>query len=162
LNPKSDVQTGLALCAEHSLRPSYAIYEPGFVRLGAAMASRMPGLKSPTYRLMLSEGMTFGMPPREYSLLAYRSLLDEYAPSAPWMVAGYMVDPTPLISALVAAGGHLRVGLEDAPFGSERSNPQWVAHAARAIAAAGGDLATADEVRAALAACDVERPDSQA
>jgi uncharacterized protein (DUF849 family) len=147
VNSIAEVRAGLALSARLALRPTYAIYEPGFLRLGAALAALLPELQSPLYRLMLSEGMTFGLPPREYALQAYRSLLEEYAPGAAWMVAGYMVDLTPLIPTIVAAGGHLRVGLEDAPLGSERSNAQWVAHAAAAIASAGGELATAAELR---------------
>lgn len=50
----------------------------------------------------------------------------------------------------VRRGGHLRVGLEDAPLGSERSNLEWVRAGRRAIELAGGELASADEVRAAL------------
>lgn len=154
LNPKSDVRAGLAQCVRHDLRPSYAIYEPGFLRLGAALAACTAGLRSPLYRFMFSDGMTFGMPPREYALSAYRSLMDEFAPGAAWMVAGYMVDPTPLIPSIVAAGGHLRVGLEDAPLGSEHSNVQWVTSAARAVVRQGSDLAPAKEIRAALEARD--------
>jgi uncharacterized protein (DUF849 family) len=66
------------------------------------------------------------------------------------MVAGLAVDVLPLAGETVARGGHLRVGLEDAPFGSERGNLEWTRAAARAIAAAGGTLATANEIRAAL------------
>jgi 3-keto-5-aminohexanoate cleavage enzyme len=152
LNPESDIRTGLALCAKHDLYPTYAIYEPGFLRLGAAMAARTPHLRTPIYRLMFSDGMTFGMPPRDYALSTYRSLLAEYAPGAPWMIAGYSVDLTSLIPEVVANNGHVRVGLEDAPLGSERSNRQWVSHAADAIRKAGGELATAADIRQALAA----------
>jgi uncharacterized protein (DUF849 family) len=122
------------------------------MRLGAALAAQTAGLRTPLYRIMLSEGMTFGLPPRAYALTMYRALLDEFAPGAPRMLAGYLLDPLPLIPAVVAAGGHVRVGLEDAPFGSERSNAQWVQAAATAITNSGGGLATASEVRAALAA----------
>jgi uncharacterized protein (DUF849 family) len=149
VNSIAELRAELALCAQRKLRPTYAIYEPGFLRLGAALAAETPGLKPPLYRLMFSDGMTFGMPPREYALRAYLSLLEDFAPGADWMVAGYMVDPMPLIPALVASRGHVRVGLEDAPLRSERSNAQWVAHAVAAIASAGGELATATELRAA-------------
>lgn len=151
LNTESDIRTGLELCAKHDLYPTFAIYEPGFLRLGAAMVAQARGLRSPVYRLMFSDGMLFGFPPRAYSLAAYRALLEELAPGAPWMVAGYSVDLTELIPEVVAAGGHVRVGLEDAPLGSDRSNRQWVTHAATKIQKAGGELATADEVRRELA-----------
>jgi 3-keto-5-aminohexanoate cleavage enzyme len=152
LNPENDIRGGLELCAKHDLYPSFAIYEPGFLRLGAAMAALTRQLRTPIYRFMFSEGMAFGFPPRDYALTAYRSLLATYAPNAPWMAAGYSVDLTELIPAIVAHGGHIRVGLEDAPLGSDRSNRQWVTHAATMIQKAGDEPATPEDVRRALAA----------
>jgi 3-keto-5-aminohexanoate cleavage enzyme len=151
VNTSADIRTGLALCAKHALHPSYAIYEPGFLRLGAALAARTPNLRAPIYRLMLTEGLTFGLPPKEYALVTYRELLHEFAPGAPWMLAGYLIDPTPLIPSVIATGGHLRVGLEDAPLHSDRSNVQWVEHAIQAITNAGGEPASAADVRSVLA-----------
>ena len=40
------------------------------------------------------------------------------------MVVGLAVDVLPLIPTVVALGGGLRVGLEDAPFGTLRSCPK--------------------------------------
>jgi uncharacterized protein (DUF849 family) len=74
-------------------------------------------------------------------------LLAEEAPGAHWMVAGRGSDITPLIEAAVQAGGHARVGLEDAPLASPLGNLQLVENAAESIAKAGGTLATPDEVR---------------
>ena len=54
------------------------------------------------------------------------ALLEDVAPGAPWMVAGLMVDIHPLIEPAVARGGHVRVGLEDAPRLTERGNLWWV------------------------------------
>lgn len=152
LNPESDIRRGLELCVKHDLYPSFAIYEPGFLRLGAAMAGLTRQLRTPIYRLMFSEGMAFGFPPRAYALSAYRVLLETCAPNSPWMVAGFLVDLTDLLPEVVASGGHIRVGLEDAPLGSDRTNRQWVSHAANAIQKAGGEPATADDVRRSLAA----------
>jgi uncharacterized protein (DUF849 family) len=66
------------------------------------------------------------------------------------MVAGLDVDILPLAGAAAARGGHVRVGLEDAPLGSTRSNLEWVKAARDAIDAAGSSLASAAEVRRAL------------
>ncbi len=152
LNPESDVRYGLELAAQHGFHPSYAIYEPGFVRLGAALAKRYPALKPPVYRLMFSDGIAFGFPPRRYALDAYLALMAEAAPGAQWMIAGLMTDLAPIIDATVVNGGHVRAGLEDAPLGTDRSNAQLVEEAAERIARAGGHLANAAEIRAALAA----------
>ena len=54
------------------------------------------------------------------------------------MVAGLGVDIRPLIQAAVEAGGHVRVGLEDAPLGTGITNVEWVREAASLIRAAGG------------------------
>ena len=152
LNPPDHVAEGLRLAVRHRLHPSYAIYEPGFLRLGAAMAAAAHGLPAPIYRLMFSDEFAWGLPPAPAFLDAYLALLAREAPAdAPWMVAGLGVDITPLIEPAVVAGGHVRVGLEDAPWGSERTNRAWVEAAARAVAAAGGAVASATSVRAALA-----------
>lgn len=151
MNPESDVRHGLALAARHGFHPSYAIYEPGFLRAGAALAARYAGLKTPIYRFMFSDGFAFGFPPRAYALDAYLALLDEHAKGAPWMIAGLMADMTPLIAETVARGGHVRTGLEDVALGSKRGNVELVREAAGAITRAGGTLAAAADVRAALA-----------
>jgi 3-keto-5-aminohexanoate cleavage enzyme len=151
LNPEGHVRYGLELAARYRFHPSYAIYEPGFLRLGAALAHVHAGAPAPIYRFMFSDGFAFGFPPEEYALDAYLRLLHVQAPGAPWMVAGLAVDIRPLIPAAVAAGGHVRVGLEDAPLGTEIINVRWVEQAAAAIENGGGQIATATEVRRTLA-----------
>ena len=42
------------------------------------------------------------------------------------MVSGLGVDIRPLIPAIVSRGGHVRVGVKDAPFGTPTPNPEWV------------------------------------
>ncbi len=150
LNPEDHIRHGLALAARHRFHPGFAIYEPGFLRLGAALARAVPNVPQPVYRFMFSTAFTFGFPPRPWALDAYRSLLAELAPGAPWMIAGLGVDILPLAPIAVAAGGHVRVGLEDAPFPERRANVQLVAAAREAIRAAGGSLAAARDIRAAL------------
>ena len=148
-NPLPDIRDGMALAKEHGLHPSYAIYEPGFTRLGAALAAMMQ-TPLPIYRLMFSDEFAWGYPARPAFLDAHLALLAEAAPSAPWMVAGLGVDIRPLVSAAAERGGHVRVGLEDAPWGTELDNVRWVEEAMRLVRQAGGEPATAAEVRAAL------------
>jgi len=151
-NGGADIREGLRLSQAHRLHPGYAVYEPGFTRLGHALARQFPGLPTPIYRFMFSDEFAWGFPPRADYLDAHLALLRQLAPEAPWMVAGLGVDIRPLIAPAVARGGHVRVGLEDAPRGSRLGNRQWVEEAARAIRAAGAVPATAGDVRAALAA----------
>ena len=83
LNPESHVRHGLELAGRHGLVPSYAIYEPGFLRLGAALRRRCPGGPGPVYRLMFTDDLTFGYPPLPFALQSYRELLAREAPGAP-------------------------------------------------------------------------------
>src|SRR5438445_342057 len=104
INPEEHVRHGLALAARYGFRPAYAIYEPGFVRLGAALARAVNGAPQPAYRFMFSEGFSFGFPPAEYALDAYLRLLASEAPGAPWMVGGLAVDVLKLAPAARTAG----------------------------------------------------------
>ncbi|HWB43822.1 MAG TPA: 3-keto-5-aminohexanoate cleavage protein [Hyphomicrobiaceae bacterium] len=150
LNPESHVRHALAFAARYGFHPAYAIYEPGFTRAGAALARAM-GTKAPIYRLMFSETFAYGFPPKPYALAAHCALLEEEAAGAPWMIAGLGVDIRPLIAETVRRGGHVRVGLEDAPFGTTGTNVQLVEEAIRLIRAAGAEPATVAEMRAGLA-----------
>lgn len=136
-NPEADVRYGLALAKQYGFHPSYAIYEPGFARLGAALAARYPGVPKPLYRFMFSDGFAFGYPPRDYALDSYLGLMSELDADAPWMVGGLQVNILPLIGPAIERGGHVRVGLEDAPFGSEWSNAHWTEAAVEEIARTG-------------------------
>lgn len=149
-NPVSDIREGLRLCREYRLHPGFAIYEPGFTRLGAALAAASPGLPTPIYRFMFSDEFAWGFPPNPVHLGAHLRLLEECHSGAPWMVAGLGVDIRPVIAAAIDRGGHVRVGLEDAPWRTEIGNRAWVEHAAAHIRAAGADPATPAQVRATL------------
>jgi uncharacterized protein (DUF849 family) len=67
------------------------------------------------------------------------------------MVAGLGVDIFPIAEVAMELGGHLRVGQEDTPFGWEISNVAQTGRMAAIVARAGGQLATAQDIRAALA-----------
>jgi 3-keto-5-aminohexanoate cleavage enzyme len=152
-NSPGFVEYAMGLAEQHQFHPAYACYEPGFVRHGAMLHRRHPRTPAPIYRFMLSSAFTFSFPPEVWALEAYVKLLEQVSPGAPWMVAGLGVDIMPLIPAVVAMGGHVRVGLEDAPLNSQRANLEMVEAAVAAIQKAGGEPATAADVRATLAAC---------
>jgi len=149
LNPESHVRHALAFAARYGFHPAYAIYEPGFTRAGAALA-RAAGAKTPIYRLMFSETFAYGFPPKPYGLAAHVALLEDEAPRAPWMIAGLGVDIRPLIPETLRRGGHVRVGLEDAPFGCAMSNRALVKEAVQLIRANGAEPATVGEMRVSL------------
>jgi uncharacterized protein (DUF849 family) len=96
---------------------------------------------------MFSTAFTFGLPPTGWALDTYLRLLDAVDPGSPWMIAGLGVELDQLRDAAVARGGHLRVGLEDAPPRLQHEQRELVARAARAVQAAGRELAAAAEIR---------------
>jgi uncharacterized protein (DUF849 family) len=63
------------------------------------------------------------------------------------MIAGLCVDVCPLIGEAALRGGHVRVGLEDAPLGTPMSNVAWVEKAVRIIRSHGVEPATIVDVR---------------
>ncbi|MEN5084451.1 3-keto-5-aminohexanoate cleavage protein [Bosea sp. TWI1241] len=150
-NPGEHIREGMAVAQAYRIHPSYAIYEPGFTRLGAALAAAYPGLPTPIYRLMFSDDFAWGFPPRIWALEAHLKLLEEAAPGAPAMIAGLGVDVSGLIGAAVARGVHLRTGLEDVPFGCTSSNAALVAAMVGELERQGGRPASVAEVRAELA-----------
>jgi uncharacterized protein (DUF849 family) len=101
---------------------------------------------------MFSETFAVGFPPKPYGLSAYLSLLEEISSQPLWMIAGFSADVRPLIGATVVRGGHVRVGLEDAPLGSKTTNLAWVEDAVRLVRQRGGDIATSADVRQELRA----------
>src|SRR5262249_11662265 len=150
INSEAEVRHALAFAVRHNLHPDFAVYEPGFARAGAAL-TRAAGVKTPIYRLMFCEGLAVGFPPRSYALDAYLALLDEEARGAPWMIAAVNADLRPLFAETIARGGHVRVGLEDAPLGTTTTNLAMVEEAARLVRQHGAEPATPAQMRQALA-----------
>lgn len=156
VNSAATIRAGLALAARYGFRPAYACYEPGFVRLGAALHAQLTPATTrsaapaptPIYRLMFSDQFAFGFAPTDAALAAYAELLATAAPGAPVMVSGLGVDIVPLIPVAVARGFHVRVGLEDAPLGTTHTNEWLTEHAVDVIERAGGRLGNIADARA--------------
>lgn len=149
-NSPQEIEEGLAYCARYGIHPGFAIYEPGFTRAGAALTRRSAAVPEPIYRFMFSDGLTFGFRPSVRAVEAHLETLESEAPGAPWMVAGLDVDISPLVGDVVRLGGGVRTGLEDAPFGTEVTNPQLAERLVKLVTGAGGDPATPVDVRADL------------
>ncbi len=133
-NPDAHIQHGLKLAERDNWRPAYAIYEPGFFRLGAAFAQTVRLAEPPVYRLMFSDNLLFGCKQTIHALEFYAQVIaDELGNDADWMISGLDAHIQHLIAPALAMGAHIRVGLEDAPFGTLDTNVQLVEGAVNLI-----------------------------
>lgn len=151
-NSPQEIAEGLDYCAQYGIHPGYAIYEPGFTRTGAAMAMRRPGVPEPIYRFMFSDGLTFGFRPGPAGVDAHLAALESEAPGAPWMVAGLDFDVLSVAAHAISRGGGVRTGLEDARFGSPRSNVELVEQLMEMVLEVGATPAMPADIRADLRA----------
>jgi uncharacterized protein (DUF849 family) len=145
-----EIAEGLEFCTTHAVHPGYAIYEPGFTRAGAALARHRPAMPEPVYRFMFSERLAFGYRPSAEAIDAHLLALRQEAPGSVWMVAGLDFDVLPHVAEVVARGGGVRTGLEDAPFGTTRTNEELTIALVEAVRETGAEIATAEDVRAEL------------
>ena len=151
INSEAEIRYGLELASRYDFVPSFAIYEPGFLRLGAMLFRNAKGCPRPIYRFMFSDKLSFGFPPEEIYLLTYIDLLKQTNPETVWMIAGLQVNLRRIISACLEEGGHIRTGLEDSYFYSEIGNLDLVRQTAKLILNENYEIGTAAQLRQQLA-----------
>ncbi|MCU1366314.1 MAG: hypothetical protein JWN39_1953 [Ilumatobacteraceae bacterium] len=154
-NSFDTIAHAFALCREHQLGPSLAIYEPGFLRttLSFQRAGLLP--QGSMVKLYFSTeqgymGAPFGLPPTVKALDAYLEMLgDEPLPWAVSVVGGD-VCATEVARVALERGGHLHLGLEF--YGGDRTptNVELVTEAVALCASVGRPVATPDETAAIL------------
>jgi len=160
-NSYGDIRHQAAVCEEHLLGPSMAIFEPGWLRTALLWwrAGRLPqGAMVKLYfggdaGYVTSDGQqrggaTFGLPPTERALDAYCELLDGC--TLPWSVAviGGDLFATPVARLALERGAHLHVGLEDHAGDEQPSNEELVRRAVVLCEEIGRSVATsADAVQ---------------
>ena len=151
INSEAEIRYGLELASRYNFVPSFAIYEPGFLRLGAMLLRNAKGCPRPIYRFMFSDKLSFGFPAEEIYLLAYIDLLKQTNPEAVWMIAGLQVNLRRIISTCLEGGGHIRTGLEDSYFYSEIGNLDLVRQTAKLILNENYEIGTTAQLRQQLA-----------
>ncbi len=140
----------LDIHAQHQLGPSFAIYEPGFLR--TVLAFRNKGRVPPGAMLKFyfsTEhglfGAPFGMPPTVKALEMYLDILGDCP--IPWAVSvvGGDVGRTEVAAAALELGGHLHVGLEFFQGDRQPSNVELVREAVVLCQKSGRPVATPAE-----------------
>jgi uncharacterized protein (DUF849 family) len=161
-NSADDIDAQLAVCHEHGLGPSLAIFEPGFLRIALDLseAGRLP----PGAMLKLYFGGdagylggVFGLPPTRTGFDAYLAMLDGCGLSWSAAVIGGDVVESGIARLALEAGGHLHVGLEDYAGERRSTNAELVAEAVALAASVGRPVASSDEA-AALLGLPARRP----
>ena len=155
VNSPADIKYMMDVCRETGIGPSFAIYEPGFLRMVLLYHSTGHLAPHSLTKFYFSGsgyfggGMpTFSAPPIIEALDLYCAMLGNA--ELPWgstMLGGSLLD-TPIARATVERGGHLRVGLED--DGAGPSNVEQVQRAVELCAEVGRPVATTEESRAIL------------
>lgn len=150
INSNESVKTGMDIANEYRVNPSFAIYEPGYIRLGNAFYQTYKNSMKPIYRFMFTNQFSFGYPPTQYALNSYLELLNEINDDANWMVAGLGVDIEPLVEQGIKLGGHIRTGLEDYLLGTHETNKSLTERTVALINHYQRELASPEEIRAIL------------
>jgi 3-keto-5-aminohexanoate cleavage enzyme len=155
VNSPADINYMMRLCQETGIGPSFAIYEPGFLRMVLIYhATGQLAPRSLTKFYFSGEGYfgggmpTFSAPPIVEALDLYCAMLGDA--DLPWgsTVLGGSILDTPIARLTVERGGHLRVGLED--FGNGPSNVEQVQRAVALCEEVGRPVATNAQAREIL------------
>jgi uncharacterized protein (DUF849 family) len=129
--------------------PELEVFDTGHVRLACDLIRRGFVRTPPFFQLCL--GIEWGAPDTPDALGFMRSLLPS---DAEWAAFGIGPRQFPMVAITAAAGGHVRVGLED-NLDLERgvlapSNAALVERAVKIVESVGGTMATAREAREML------------
>jgi uncharacterized protein (DUF849 family) len=149
-NPVEKVAAFLKAMQADGIAPEFECFDTGIVRMAAAVARNAGYARAPKYNFVM--GVESGMP-ADPDLLPI--LLKLKAPSARWSVTAIgRAEIWPLHARAAELGGDLRTGLEDTihlPDGSRvSSNGELVAALVKQARAAGREIASPQEARAAL------------
>jgi 3-keto-5-aminohexanoate cleavage enzyme len=148
-NSFDDIAEILELHHDQRLGPSFAIYEPGFLRTALAWwrAGRLPAGSMFKFYLSTERGLIgapFGLPPTAQALDMYVAMLGDCP--VPWAVsvAGGDVVASGLAEHAIELGGHVHLGLEFHHGDRTSTNVELVAEAVALCERKGVEVATCD------------------
>ena len=150
-NPPFLKKMGLAM-QEAGVKPEIEVFDPGMIH-DAAYYLKQGILKAPMH-FQFCMGCAGGIPATVEDLIFMRNTLERVAPGSTWSAFGVGKGAMEVMYAAIAAGGHIRVGMEDNVVYKKgelaRSNMQLIARARRVIEEFGCEVATPAEARQIL------------
>lgn len=151
LNPIEGIRAQAKVIYEAGVRAEAALWNVGSARLLGALLE-LGDLQTPLLaQLALSDLLLCCHPANEAGLDALLPFLPRRE-GLHWLALHPGGNLLPLVPAILARGGHLALGLGDAPFHElgKPTNAEVIAEAARRVRAAGAEVATPKEARALL------------
>jgi 3-keto-5-aminohexanoate cleavage enzyme len=134
---------------DQGVKPEIECFEAGMVVAGARLVERGLVDAPPLFQLVL--GVPGGAPARVDTLCHLVALLP---PGADWTAAAIGAPHFALMAAALAAGGHIRTGMEDVAYFARgrflQSNAQLVERAVQLCLAIGRPVATPAQAREIL------------
>jgi uncharacterized protein (DUF849 family) len=150
INTPDNVRRMAAVINKAGVRPEIELFDSGDIALCSDLL-RDGTLQSPVLCSVVM-GVKYGFQPSPETVLYARSLLP---PGTIWTAFGTGRMAFPMVAQAFLAGGHVRVGMEDAIYLSRdvlaQSNAAMVEKARDIVEALGGQIATARQAREMLA-----------
>lgn len=150
INTPENVRRMAAVINEAGVKPEIELFDSGDIALCRDLVADGT-LKGPILCSVVM-GVKYGFQPSPETVLYARSLLP---PGTTWTAFGTGRSSFPMVAQSCLAGGHVRVGLEDAIFLEKgvlaETNAAMVKKARSIVESLGGEIATARQAREILA-----------
>lgn len=146
-NPDDEIVALAEAMATNDIIPEFEIFEPGMIETFFRLQDRGLFQKKPYFNVLLGVN---GASPATPSALFH--IVEKLPHDAVWSVAGIGHFQKPMNALAIAAGGHVRAGMEDDPRGERDgwTNADSVARASRLAAAVGRAVSRGSEARSLL------------
>ena len=149
INTPGNVRRMAAIIRQARVRPEIELFDSGDIALCRDLI-KDGTLDAPILCCIVS-GVKYGFQPSPETVLYARGLLP---PGSLWTAFGTGRMAFPMVAQSYLAGGHIRVGLEDAVYLNKgvlaSSNAEMVSKARTIVESLGGEIATAREAREML------------
>ena len=150
-NPPFLKKMGTAML-ECGVKPEVEVFDTGMI-YEAAYYLKNGFLKAPVH-FQFCMGCAGGITATAENLIIMRNTLEKAVPDSTWSAFGVGRGAMEIMYAAIAAGGHIRVGMEDNVVYHKgqlaESNMQLIARARRVVEEFGCQVATSDEARQIL------------